>query len=376
MNRLSASAVPRALACPSSLVLPQQDYRTVHADAGTERHAEMEDAADRGDHDALPDVVRELLRPGDRMASEVSFAYDVATDTARELGHVAGRQYVGLAPYEITGTVDLLIVGNGRVIVVDYKGFEQVDDALTNTQLRTYALMVARTYGYSEVTVVVVYLVANRRPTVATVDETDLKWHAARLDQLQKTVVLAAKDPDGHASVGPQCKYCPAYLSCPKQEAMRAEVQTGLVPLRIESLIPLADDESANDAYELLPQLKLMTQRLTAALIARAHERPIPLRNGKMFGPVSKNGNEKIDGDKAYEVVRAKYGQAIADSAVERKATKKKLRDALGFVAGKGKVASAEREVLALIDERGGIERSTKTVVEEYEPQEVMKLIG
>lgn len=376
MNRLSASAVPRALACPASLVLPQEDYRTEHAEAGSERHAEMEDAADRGAHDELPEVVRSLLKPGDLTASEVSFAYDVATDTARELGHVRGRAYVGLAPYEITGTIDLLIVGNGRVVVVDYKGFEEVTHAEDNAQLATYALMVARTYGYREVTVVVVYLVANRKPTIATLAALDLDIHAARLRDLQITVAAAAKDPDTYATVGKQCKYCPAFLACPKQRQLQSEVQQGLVPMRVEAMLPLADDDKANDAYELLATLKMMTQRLSAALYARANERPIPLRNGKLFGPRVVNGNEKLDADKTYEIIRAKYGQAIADTAVERKASKTKIKEALGFAVGKGKVAAAEREVLAQLKERGGIERGTKTVVEEYEAQEVLKLIG
>ncbi len=376
MNRLSASAVPRALACPTSLVLPQQDYRTAYADAGSDRHAEMEDAADRGAHDELPEAVRSLIRPGDRLASEISFAYDASTGEARTLGHVRDRQYGALGPFEITGTIDLLIVGNGRIIVVDYKGFEEVTHAEDNAQLATYALMAARTYGYQEVTVVVVYLVANRKPTIAVLDHDDLRFHDGVLRSLQVRVAAAAKSPEAHAVIGRHCRYCPAFLSCAKQKALAIDVQTGIVPLRVESMMPLDDDEKANDALELTAILGTLKKRLDAAIYARAHERPIQLRNGKLFGPRTVNGNEKIDADIAYEVVRAKYGQAIADTAVERKATKKKLREALAFVAGKGKVAATEREALALIDERGGIEKTTKTVVEEYDQQEVLKLIG
>lgn len=375
MNRLSASAVPRALACPASMVLPQQDYRTTYAESGTDRHAEMEDAAERGDLDSLPDAVRKLIRPGDQMATEITFAYDVATGEGR---HLSDRR--DARPFEMTGTIDLLIAGNGRIVVVDYKSFEAVAEAEINAQLATYALMVARTYGYRTVTVTIVYLVANRRPSIFELEAMDLDAHAARLRGLHVEVARVARLHAAGESVptttGTHCKYCPAFLACPAQKVLLTEVSSGVVALRVESTMPLADDRAAADAYVTLVQLKTLTQRLTAAVYARAQENPIPLANGKLFGPRETKGNEKIDGDIAYEVVRAKHGQAIADVAVERKATKTKLREALGFAAAKGKVAAAERDVLEAIRERGGIDRGTKTVFEEYDAQSALKLIG
>jgi CRISPR/Cas system-associated exonuclease Cas4 (RecB family) len=374
--RLSASAVPRALACPTSLVLPHEDYRTQYADDGSDRHAEMEDAADKGEHDRLPEAVRALIQPGDHLASECSFAYDVATDTARELGHTK-RDYgsYALRPFEIPGTVDLLIAGNGRLVVVDYKSFEEVDAAEDNTQTTTYALMAARTYGYDEVTVMIVYLVANRRPSTFTLTALDLDAHAERLKQLQIDVAAAASDHERYVATGPHCKYCPAYLSCPRQKELKQQTATGVIALRVESMIPLERDEDAADAYELLRQVGLLQQRLRAAIYARAGERPIPLHNGKVLGTRTKNGNDKLDGDIVYEVIKAKYGQSIADAAVVRTATKKRLRDALVFVGAKS-VAAAEREVLAIVKDKGGIENKPKTVIEEYEPQPLLKVVN
>jgi hypothetical protein len=367
VKRLTASAVPRALACPASLVLPQSEYRTEYADQGHERHEEMEDAAEH-DRSKLPDEVQRLIMPGDVLGAEMAFAYDVATDTARDLGPIAKRDYerAGLRPYELAGTPDLIIVGNGRIVVCDYKSFAEVDHAETNEQTMTYALMVARCYGFDSVTVAIVYLVANRRPTIATVYGPDLDAHAARLRKLQSDIVTVAKNPTAHASVNEHCRYCPAFLACPAQKQLTSDAGNGLVSVRVEAAIPFVDDAEAADAYELLGRIGLIHQRLRAALYARAAERPIPLHSGKMFGPVAKEGNEKLDADIVYDVVRAKHGQAIADSAVKRVATKTQLKSALGFVGAKS-VAAEEREVLKLVRERGGSKRETKTVIEEYD---------
>lgn len=368
MTLLSASEVPRALACPASLVLPRSEYHTEDAEDGIARHAAMEAAARTEDGAGLPEVVRALFQPGDRIAAECSFAYDVATDTARELGHVHGRCYGELRPFEIPGTADLLIVGNGRAIVVDYKGFEPVAHAETNEQTATYALMVSRAYGFRCVTVAIVYLVGDRRPSMATLDALDLDAHAQRLKQLHLDAAKARENPEPFLFVGSHCKYCKAFLACPRQRVVQDEVSQGLVAMRVEAAIPFVDDGEAARAYELLGQVKLLAQRLTAALKARAQERPIPLLSGKMYGPVTKNGNERLNADVVYEVVREKHGQGIADAAVERVATKKRLKDALAF-AGAKPAAAAERDVLEAVRERGGATRETKTVIEEYEPQ-------
>lgn len=367
MIRLSASAVPRVLECTGSAVLPQHRYETKFAEEGTERHADMEGAVDDGDHEKLPAEVQALMRDGDKMATECAFAYDVATDTARELGHLKHRAYEGLAPFEVPGTVDLLIMGNGRAIVVDYKGFEEVDDAESNAQTATYALMVARKYGLSEITVVIVYLTGLRKPSIAILGAFDLDGHAARLKQLQFDVARAAADPGAHLVTGKQCKYCPAFLSCEKQSALTIDVSSADTVMAIESRIPFESDEDAADAFDLLQRIKMLTTRMSAALYARAAERPIPLRSGKMFGPVEKLGSEKLDGDIVYAVVKEKHGQGVADAAVVRSATKKRLKEALGFVGAKS-VAAAERDVLEAVRAKGGAERKPKTSIEEYEP--------
>lgn len=374
MIRLSASGVPRGLACAASLVLPQHPYQTKDAVAGTDRHADMEAAIDVGDAaDVLPPQVMTLFRPGDRQATECAFAYDCASDTARELGHIKHRAYIGLAPFEIPGTIDLLIMGDGRAIVVDKKGFERVGPAERNEQTLTYALMVARTYGLDEITVVIFYELGG--VDIAVIGALDLDAHAQRLKELQFTVARAQSNPDAYMATGTHCKYCPAFLSCPRQSALRLEVASADTVMRIESTIPFHDDKEAADAFDLLGRIKMLTARITSALYARAAERPIPLHNGMMLGTVSEPGNEKLDGDVVYAVIKEKHGQSIADAAVVRSATKKRLKESLAFVGGKS-VAAAEREILAEVKRRGGIEQKTKTAIKEYDPAKLLKVVN
>lgn len=372
MIRLSASGVTRALACPASLVLPQHRYETKFASDGTDRHADSEVAIDMGDEeDVLPARVLEMLEDDDVKDTECSFAFDVATGTARELGY--GREsYKNLSPFEIPGCLDLIVKNKRRIIVVDKKGFERVGPAESNEQTLTYALMVARCYGYDEVTVVIYYELGG--VDVAVLSALDLDAHAERLKTLLVDVARAQVEPTKFLAMGRWCKYCPAFLSCPKQHALTLEVGSGTMAMQVESRIPFDDDDDAAQAFDLLQRVKMIAARIQAGLYARAGQRPIPLLNGNVLGPREKQGNERLDGDIVYQVIRDQHGQGIADAAVERKATKKRIGEALVFAGSKGERAKLERAVLEEVRSRGGAKREAKTVIEEYEPQHVLSV--
>lgn len=358
MIRPSASAVERQLACPGSAHLPQTEYHSEYADQGTDRHEDAEVAALLGAEDDMPWQVRKLLEPGDVFSTECPMAYDVANDTARALGHIKWRDYKNLNPFEIPMTLDLIIYGTNRIIVVDYKGFEEVTSAATNPQLATGALAVARASGRDEIVVAIVYLGAAWRPAdVATLSVLDFDMHAARLRDM-----LASGDRSLH--VGPWCKYCHAFLAgpgfCPEQAALAKQAGGGELAVRVEAMIPFASDEDAAAAKELLERIGVLYGRLKAALYARAAERPIPLGGGRMFGRLDKLGNEKLDGDKVHAVVKEMHGQAAADAAAIRTATKKRLEEAL-----KGK-RGAVKVVLEAVRARGGSERKSGYEITEY----------
>lgn len=360
MLRLTASEIPRQLACPGSGHLPRAiDIPDRYAMEGSEGHADAEADADLGQIDELHPAVQALLWPGSVLSSECSFMYDVATDTARELGHITGRNYPERGLFEIPGTVDLVIASDGRATVVDYKLYldgspEQID---------TYALMVARTYGLTEVTVALVYRGATWKPAqVRVLSAMDLDAHAER---------LRAMVTSGDRSLVPSkhCKHCRAFVGrgsdgmpeCPAQRALALEDSSGQLSVRVEALIPFADDRDAALGLELAGRLRLLANRITAAVNARAAERPFRTLSGKMYGEHETRGNERLDGDVVYRVVRDQHGQSLADQAVERKATKAALERAL-----KGKRGAA-KAVLDEVRKQGGATRSQGTKIGEFE---------
>lgn len=369
MKQLTASALPRAFKCLASILLPQEDYRTEYADQGHERHGEMETSIVAGDLSAMPQKVQELVE-GMTVRAEVAVVYDAATRTARELGSQLGRSYGTLKPFETPGTIDMLAVGNGRVVVGDWKGYELVDEAERNRQTKLYALAAAAIYGVSEVTVCIAHLSrGDRAVDVAVLDGFDLDSYALELQQLHVDAAKAAPDPHAHERPGSHCKYCPSFLACKTQKALAEQAKTNELASRINALIPFENDDEAADAYELAEKIGMLLTRLRGSLAARAKERPIPLHNGRMYGEVEKLGNRALDGDKAYEIVRAKYGQAVADAAVKREASQKGIETALKN-AGVTPFGPAKEAVLQELADRGGITRKRSVVLDEYDAQQ------
>lgn len=361
---LTASATPRALRCVASLVLPRHRFESAYADAGSSNHEDIESAIDVGDESQIPEAVLAIIRDGDETITERAFAYDVATDTARELPRGKHRRdYAGLSPFEIPGTPDLVIRG-ARVTVVDHKKYEEVDAADRNAQAATYALTIARAWGLDEIDVMIHYVEAEwRKPSFATLGPLDLDAHAARLKQLQLDAARARENPLAWVNSGPQCKYCDCQLGCPAWTALQKQVRSGELALMNEARIPFEDDNEAADAFDILQRLKTMTARLTAALYARAKERPIPLPGGNVLAYVEKEGKRKIDGDAAYRLIRERYGTAVADASVRRSVAQKWIEDALKEhgVPSPGKAKAA---IVKQLEEQGAVTRDTKLAPE------------
>ena len=138
--------------------------------------------------------------------------------------------------------------------------------------------------------------------------------------------------------------------------------------MRVASM-SLDNDEDAAKAYDFLKRIKMLSARLSTVLYARAAERPIPIGDGKFFGKHAALGNTEIDAEIAYDVIRTKYGQGVADAAVTRKATQSGIEKALELVGAKGEVAGLKRDVMKAIKDRGGSKRKETEKVEEFVAQ-------
>lgn len=370
--RLTASALPRAFRCPGSLVLPEARTSSAWATAGTDRHAEQEHAIDAGDLSTMPDKVRRLI-PADATSirAEVAVAYDVATGAGRELGVGLERAYGDLAPFEIPGTIDLLVLAPGRALVADWKGVEEVDEPAANEQTTLYALAVARAYGLDDVTVAIGYLVTGR-VEYATLDVFELDTFGERLRRLHLDVAAAARRIDGGAlpdvSDGAHCKYCPAQHVCPAKVALVHRMASGVELDQLALLRPL-DADLARVAYDRVQAAKAMLKKIEAAIYAYASENTLDLGGGNFLGSFRKVGNEKLDGAKVYAAARDLYGRDFADAAVVISATKARIKEAAKAAAPQlGKSAAAiERSVLDEVRARGGAAREESVAVGVYD---------
>lgn len=385
---ITSSKLELALKCSGAFGLPWTDVPTEAAAAGTARHAEQEAAIARGD------IPAELAAawPGYTWRAEVAFAYDVSTGEGRELGQGIGRAYAHpgglealgitpLGPFEAAGAADVVGRGPlGELVVVDKKSFDDVTRASANPQVRFLGLCAARAYDVNRCDVALTHEVRalDRAELEAfDLDEMALAVRAAFVETARARDVAREEGVDAlRLSVGRQCRWCPAFDACPKQRELVQLVKTDALANRVELTIPFRDDGEAADIYDLWKRLGVLHKRIGAALHARANERPIPLHSGKLYGPVTSTGNDKLDGDIAYDVLRALHGQQVADAAVARRATKKGIRDALSFVGGKGQVAELERKALAAIRAKGGIANETKTEFEEYAPSAQLRIVN
>lgn len=352
---ITASALPRLATCPASALLAHEDYSTADAVAGTARHAEREALVLAGRADELPEAVAALIQEGDEVTAELAVAYSPSRDAGRILGRGIGRDYK-VTGDEIPGTVDLVISGAGRLIVVDWKAHR---DNGSREQLMLYALALARATGAESVTIAVHY--ESGRLVVREVDDLELDAFAAEL----RGIVARAVDPTELPRASSSCRYCPAFNACPEQRALAAQASGEALWLRVEAT-NLADDSIAADFYALTQRVDMLLKRMRAKLYARGAERAIPLPGGTVFGiPAAKQGSKVYDADKVYEVARKLHGQAFADDAVARESSEAAVKRA---AKKHGLPPATVRAVLAAVDEAGGVSRRepSKTPTEHH----------
>lgn len=138
--------------------------------------------------------------------------------------------------------------------------------------------------------------------------------------------------------------------------------------IQVERMRPLDDDERARAGYALAQELRRILAVLDGALHARAADRPIPLGDGTVWGPVQRPGNERLDGLRVYQLAAERFGADAARGFVEMEATKARIKSEMRAHAARGQVAAAERSFLEELRRRGGAERKTKTVFEVHTP--------
>ena len=375
---ITASGLSRVMACPGSEALPHIHRTSEAAESGTARHTYLEHVGKVGKEAALdlvPEEYREMCDDIDidglptDLASEVSFAWDYATGKARELGRGLDRDYSSCGPTEIAGTIDVLGVADDRVYLGDYKGYALVK-AEDNAQLLFAAICATEIYKKGIAVIEIINIRGGKnfrsRATVDTFDLADFSFSLGGIIekvQIHRCEIVGGKPPP--VTEGPHCRYCPAFDACPAKTAMMRNMINGREANELEMIVPLTPETAAH-VYRTYRAMEALTKRAKDIIYAYAAERPIDIGDGKVFGSREKQGNEMLDGDITYEVIRKQFGQWSADLAVSRKATKAGIGKAIKAAEIDGTVKAATDRILTEIRELGGSTRKTVRTTDEH----------
>lgn len=388
---VTASALDRLATCAASGALPAARRTNPDATYGTALHAFLARAGTAGRDEALaeaPEEYREAfalidldeLPVGSSFAVEVGFAFDLVTGVARELGRDAGRDYSSAIETEICGTADVVGVFDGGAYVADFKGlYGFVTPARRNRQLRFYALCALLAYGGERAIVEVIRVRKGGESYVdrAVFDLFDLGvLFRNELEQIVARVraacelVAAGQVPT--VTESEYCRYCPAGSSCPARVALAAQLAAPRALARPADVLGFVlTPQTASKARSRVKLIKAVVKEIERQLDEYAWSHPIPVGEGRFYGPVEKAGKRKLDGDTAYRVVAERYGQDVAEVAApaQRKALVGTVTAAARVLKDRGKaksMAAAEREIFAALAEAGGVEQKPTTSLDEY----------
>lgn len=370
--RFTLSGLARARQCPGSVVLPRVRWTSPWAEEGRIVHRFLQQVSAVGEVEALaqvPDDHREACEGIDldqlpvldreHFGHEVAFAYNPETGEARYLGSGLTREQVEDArrPGEITGIADVLGVayeqrtGRKMVVVADYKrGWLDTGPIREHWQLRGYALVGCRAFGADLARILRIRIPATGRPWY---DWTDLD--VMDLDgteyAIQQTVegaarVSAALDAGAEPElrVGDHCAYCPAMPRCPAVTALVAKARDGkgfaLPPLTLET---------APQYLELANVVLAAGHWIRGAVDRFSREQPIPLGDGRLYGPHESRKPRVAFTPAASKVLEEKFGDLL-DVAAPRRVTISSIRTGVRALRKVNRAVKVEATVKDLRD--------------------------
>ncbi|MBS1810825.1 MAG: DUF2800 domain-containing protein [Acidobacteria bacterium] len=394
---LSASYLPRVIACPASHVLPQMKLETSEAaERGTNIHAFLEVAFNEGREAALEKFSAELPGIGiareldlellwadlDEGLAEATFAFHPEKQAARLMGTSLGRQYENTG--EILGTADFVAKHRAtqQIVVVDYKTGLIPVDAATSQQLAFLALAAHLHFGTGDVIARIVHI---REDATFHFNEREyaaekLREFGAKLSELQQVISVFSKWHDAGktlpVNIGEHCRYCPAIASCPAAAAVFQKLQWALNKDKIDqwNLRQLSAQE-AGALWERLQLIKKALEVQETALRDFARENVLEVSGGKQM-MLGKQEYSQIALGRALEIISEVCGHDLAEhllTATNAKLPKSELETAL---KASGLQGGELRQVLAVLnhefEKQGALIHATREVMQPAE--KVIKL--
>ena len=229
----TASRLDDAIACPASVVLPHEIRPSGEpAVRGNAAHNYLEAIAKGMDRQAALALVPtqyvdwcsmidvDALFAGlTEITAEVPYAIDICSETCRRM-RGGQREYADRTDREFVGTVDVVCLRSGTYVVRDYKTGSNLGDPYHKMQLRFAATAVHMMTDASTVVAEYVYIHEDGTHSVSSTQFStwDFVETIEVLSKLRTDILDAAsRMPNVSVATGPQCRFCPAYWSCPAQ---------------------------------------------------------------------------------------------------------------------------------------------------------------
>jgi hypothetical protein len=278
--------------------------------------------------------------------TEVPFAFDPRSMTARELPSNGQRDYSACEGDELPTTLDAYALEGDRVVVLDLKtgrGVKRVADY--RRQLLVGAVCASFAHDVGEATIVLAHVT----PDGVFVDQEDVDTFDLHAEALALRDEVA-RIPSAEPVPGSHCaeRRCPMRPWCP-MTTRHLPVIVDTPAARLPLVGALEQPDAARVLLDVLPRVEAWVEERRRALRTFVDERgAVDLDGGRVFGRFEEaRETPRLDVVGAIDAMRSVLGD-LADAAIERKTTK----------------AAIERAARTLVNRRGGRRGELKIVRE------------
>jgi hypothetical protein len=328
----SSSKLDLAAECPASFALPQTQRNGKYSTRGRALHAYLGSIKELGREKALEQVPAEWREDAEVIDvdalpldietyhAEVTIAFNLDTGGARVLGQGMKREEVAalLRPREIAGTLDVLGLTADAVVVPDYKTGHAHLVPREMRQLKSYSLFAARAFNRLKAISGVIRIREDGTNywQRADFDAFDLDAFELEVKEICHRVLVTREQLSRGISPatneGEHCRNCNAFDRCPsKMSLVRAAAGA---PDSIEEMLKGATPEQLSVALQRVNALEKVVERVKGVLRDRALLSPIPLPDGRVFGP---GDQDEVNLDLAHKFLTDNYGPTVAADALQ-----------------------------------------------------------
>lgn len=234
--RLNPSAAERWLNCPGSVALSEQcppAPSSEYAEEGTRAHAVAEAKLRNLSKEISTKKMNSLIaaqKPNGEMEEATDYYCSAVTEIYYNAGDDAEllvEQKFSLDKWvpESFGTSDAVVIGDGKIEVIDLKYGKGVPvSAKNNPQLRLYGLGASEFFGgLYDFDKVRMTIIQPRLDRIST-EELPLSDLLAWADSI-KPIAQSADDGTGKIEAGEWCRWCPAGAICRKRTDRQMELE-------------------------------------------------------------------------------------------------------------------------------------------------------